>query len=71
MLGGNPVVVHTIDNGEVNTRTWRGDDHPPGARRKMLGRVFALGEKAGTFENNINAEFAMRQIAPGRAPLSP
>ena len=49
----------------------RGDDDLLRAAVEVLGGVLAVGEEAGRLDDDVDAEVAPRQLAPGRARRAP
>ena len=57
VLGGIVgLVVHAEDEGGVRAVGGRGDDDFFHGRAEMLPRVFALGEEAGGFDDDVRAD---------------
>ncbi len=61
VLLGELVVVDAEHHGEVGAGARRGDQHALGAGGQVLRRALAVGEAAGAFHDDIDAE-----VAPGK-----
>jgi hypothetical protein len=67
VLGGQLVMVHAVNDGEIDFLAGSRDQHALGARIKMLLAAGAVGEEAGAFQGDVDAIGTMRQI--GRIAL--
>ena len=67
MVGGQLVVVDAIDDGQVGALGRGRDEDPLGAGVEMLLPAFPVGEEAGAFERDVDAQSPVRQL--GRIAL--
>src|SRR3546814_15958428 len=56
------VMVDPVDDGQVHALGRGRNQHALRASRKMLGGAFAIGEKAGAFQRDVDAVRGMRQL---------
>src|SRR3546814_10074216 len=55
-------MVDPVDDGQVHALGRGRNQHALRASRKMLGGAFAIGEKAGAFQRDVDAVRGMRQL---------
>ena len=62
VVGGQAVVIDTVDDGLVGAVAGGGDQHPLGAGVQVSRGLVALGEEPGALQGDVDAQVLMRQL---------